>query len=150
MFTPKRILVPTDFSDNAANALRNAIDVARQYHAKVYLLHVIDQVMHQCLVDYCISDAVMEQIEKESLKTATEKLRQDVTRISEAYSGMDISFDVRQGTPYYEIMKEQEEKKIDLIVMASRSKTGMLDHPVGSVTEKALREAGCNVLLVKV
>ena len=149
MFTPKRILVPTDFSDNAAIALKNAIDIARQYDAKVYLLHVIDQVLYQCLVDYCISDAVMQQIEKESLKIATEKLRQEVTRISDADSRVEISFDVRQGTPYYEIMKEQEEKKIDLIVIASHGKAGMPNNSIGSVAETVLKGAKGHVLLIK-
>jgi nucleotide-binding universal stress UspA family protein len=40
MFAPKRILVPTDFSDNSDEALKQALELAKQYKAKVYFLHV--------------------------------------------------------------------------------------------------------------
>ena len=36
MFAPKRILVPTDFSGDSDEALKQALELAKQYHAKVY------------------------------------------------------------------------------------------------------------------
>ena len=141
MFVPKRILVPTDFSNYASYALRHAVDIAKQYQAGIHLLHVIDDKIQQCLVDYCLSDAVMEQILKESVKTATEKLQQDALRVTDANPDVEISYSVRQGVPYDEIINEQEEKKIDLIVIASHGKTGSLKHLMGSVTEKILNGA---------
>ena len=44
MFAPKRILVPTDFSDYSDEALKQALELAKQYHSKVYLLHVANPV----------------------------------------------------------------------------------------------------------
>jgi nucleotide-binding universal stress UspA family protein len=149
MFVPKHILVPTDFSNYASYALKQAVDIAKQYHAEIHLLHVIDEKIRQCLVDYCLSDAVMEQITKESVKTATEILQQEALRMTDANPDVEISYKVRQGVPYEEIMNEQEEKKIDLIVIASHGKTGSLKHPVGSVAEKVLNGAKSQVLLVK-
>ena len=55
MFSPKKILVPTDFSVYADNALKQAIDVAKQNKAKIYLFHVIDDGFQQCAVDYCLN-----------------------------------------------------------------------------------------------
>lgn len=40
MFAPKNILVPTDFSKYSDVALDKAADIAIQYKAKIYLLHV--------------------------------------------------------------------------------------------------------------
>jgi len=42
MFTPKKILVPTDFSPSSDMALDKALDMAEQYRSRVVVLHVID------------------------------------------------------------------------------------------------------------
>ena len=60
-----------------------------------------------------------------------------------------ISFDVKAGVPYEEILKEQEEKDADLIVIASHGKTGILKHMTGSVADKVVHHARCPVLLVR-
>ena len=149
MFVPKRILVPTDFSNYSSLALKHAVEIAKQYQAEVHLLHVIDEKLHQCLSDYCISDAVMEQIAKESVKTATDKLQQEALRMTDANSDVEIFYKVRQGILDEEIMNEQEEKKIDLIVIASHGKTESQAHLIGSVAERVIEYAPCPVLVIK-
>ena len=78
MFAPKKILVPTDFSVYADNALKQAIDIAKQNKAKIYLFHVIDDGFQQCAVDYCINEGDVQKILKESIKNAQDKLHQEV------------------------------------------------------------------------
>ena len=41
MFAPKNILVPTDFSEHSDRELAEAVDIARQHKARIYLLHVL-------------------------------------------------------------------------------------------------------------
>jgi len=149
MFEPKRILVPTDFSKYSDRALKTAVDIAIKYHAKIYLLHVISEVVYQCGIDYCLSDADLEKIEKFSLKTSTDKLQAEVRRIVKSAGGVDITFDIKRGRPFETILKEQREKKIDLVVIASHGRTGIMKHLMGSVAEKVLTGAKCPVLLVK-
>jgi nucleotide-binding universal stress UspA family protein len=60
-----------------------------------------------------------------------------------------VVFDVRSGIPYEEILKEQQERKADLIVIASHGRTGLLKSLIGSVAERVMREAKCPVLLVR-
>lgn len=43
MLKPTKILVPTDFSEYSDKALKQALDIAKEYNAKVYVLHVLDQ-----------------------------------------------------------------------------------------------------------
>ena len=50
MIAPKTILVPTDFSKFSDDALEVAYDMAKQYQAKIYLLHVVETIQ-QCAVD---------------------------------------------------------------------------------------------------
>ncbi|MGZ3577945.1 MAG: universal stress protein [Syntrophales bacterium] len=149
MFDPKRILVPTDFSKYSDKALRIAVDIAQEYKAKICLLHVISDVVYECGIDYCLSDADLAKIEKFSLKTSTDKLRAEVRRIVKSADGVDITFEIKRGRPYETILKEQRKQKIDLIVIASHGRTGITKYLMGSVAEKVLRGARCPVLLVK-
>jgi uncharacterized protein YeaO (DUF488 family) len=47
------------------------------------------------------------------------------------------------------ILKEQEDKEIDLIVIATHGRTGLMGHLLGSVAEKVVRHAKCPVFLVR-
>jgi nucleotide-binding universal stress UspA family protein len=149
MFEPKNILVPTDFSAYADRALKIAVDIAKKYKSKIYLLHVITEVLYECGVDYCLSDAQLLEIEQVGMKTSTAKLQEEVKKITASSEGLDIIFDIKRGHPYETILTEQEDKKIDLIVIASHGRTGLMKHLIGSVAEKVLRGARCHVLLVK-
>lgn len=149
MFAPKKILVPTDFSVYADNALKQAIDIAKQNKAKVYLLHVIDDSFQQCAVDYCLNEGTVQSILKDSIKNAQDKLQQEAKQVTDGNSSIEIVYDARRGIPYEEILKEQEEKGIDLIVIASHGKTGILKNLLGGVVDKIMKRAKCQVLLVR-
>jgi nucleotide-binding universal stress UspA family protein len=149
MFAPKKILVPTDFSVYADNALKQAIDIAKQNKAKIYLLHVIDDGFQQCAVDYCLDEGTVQKIYRDSIKNAREKLQQEAKKVTDTNSSIEIVYDTKRGIPYEEILKEQEEKGIDLIVIASHGKTGILKNLMGGVVDKVVKRAKCQVLLVR-
>lgn len=149
MFAPKRILVPTDFSNYADNALRQAVDIAKQYRAKIFLLHVIGDHIRQCIEDYCLSDAVVKEIERDSMMASLDNLKKEINRLSDDSSDVEISIYVKRGVPSEEVLREQEEKDIDLIVMASHGRTGISRILIGSVAEKVMRGAKCPVMLVR-
>lgn len=148
MFEPKKILVPTDFSEYSDKALERAIDIAQEYNAKVYLLHVVDKNIQQCVVDYCLPIEVVEQLEKESLTKSREMMQDEVSKIPES-GKVNIEYEVRKGTPYDEILKEQETNDIDLIVIASHGKTGVIRHVLGNVADRVVENAKAPVLLVR-
>ncbi len=149
MFAPKRLLVPTDFSAYSDNALRHAIDIARQYGAEVFLLHVIDESIQQCTYEYCLTDDVMKQIEQESKIRSAEKLREEIERVEKNNADVAIEAIIKHGIPYEEILREQEDKKIDLIVIASHGRTGIKRVLIGSVAERVIRAAKCPVMLLR-
>ena len=149
MFAPKKILVPTDFSVYADNALKQAIDIARQNKSKIYLFHVIDDGFQQCVIDYCLDEETLQNNYKDSIKNATDKMQQEARKITEDQSGIEIVFDTVRGIPYEEILKEQEAKGIDLIVIASHGKIGILKNLLGGVVDKVMKRAKCQVLLVR-
>ena len=148
MFEPKKILVPTDFSASSDKAIQEALDIAEKYHSKVYVLHVVDKGVQQCAADYCLPNEVFEQFEHESVNASTQKMQQEISRLNKP-DAVEITYDVKKGVPYDEILNEQQQNDIDLIVMASHGRTGLSRFMLGSVADKVLKKASTQVLLVK-
>ena len=148
MFAPKKILVPTDFSPYADKALKAAVELATQFQAKLFLLHVIDQHIQQCAADYCLTAELVAQIETDSLNQARERLQKEAGRLVDAKQ-VDIVIDVRNGNPADELLREQQTQGIDLVVIASHGRTGVKRFLIGSVTDKVVRGATCSVIVVK-
>ncbi len=150
MFSPKSILVPTDFSEYSDKALQMAIDIAKQFKCKIYLLHVIGTVIPSTYLSYYSLDPqTVNLMEKGNVDAAQKMLTEQLAKIPNSKS-IEIIANIRNGTPYYEeILRDQQEKKIDLIVIASHGKTGLLSHLIGSVAERVVRSAKCPVLLVR-
>jgi len=146
MFAPKNILVPTDFSAYSDKALKKAVEIASEHKSKIYLLHVVDEIM-QCAVDYCLDISLVKQVEKQSLNFAKEKLQKEAEAFARS-KNVQIIVDVKMGDTYETILKEQKDKRIDLIVIASSGKKGVIHH-LGSIADKVMRGAKCPVLLVK-
>jgi|GEM_PF-205871 len=144
MFQPRKILVPTDFSEDSDLAFRMALSIAVNYQARIFLLHVISK---QDLADYCLDQNIVDRVLNESIVFSNEKL-QEVIGKNQQSGNIKVIPDVRKGQPYEEILKEASERKIDLIVIASHGKTGLQKYFIGSVTEKVMKEAKCPVLLI--
>jgi universal stress protein A len=147
MFAPKQILVPTDFSTFSDKALKEAIDVAKQHGSTIHLLHVIS-IVQQCAVDYCMTGEVMNELERQSTETAQNKIKEEIDKLPESKT-VTIIPEVKKGTPYEEILKDQMERNIDLIVIASHGTTGLLHHFMGGVAERVSKGARCPVLLLR-
>ncbi len=146
MFAPKKIMVPTDFSEFSDRALKDALDIAKQYGASVHLLHIIG-IMHQCSADYCMDESQLAGIVEQTTRAAQEMMEEQIRRVG-ASGVQSIFFEVKEGVPYREILNEEQAKKFDLVVIGSRGKTGLLGH-LGSVADRVARGATCPVLIVK-
>jgi nucleotide-binding universal stress UspA family protein len=148
MFRPTKILVPTDMSVHADKAVKQAIDIARQFNAELFLLHVIQDPVQQCTVDYCISEGLVSQLQSELMESARKGIRQQVAKFPEA-SDLTITTDVKTGVPHDQILQEELERGIDLVVISSLGTTGLAKYLIGSVARHVLLGSTCSVLLVK-
>lgn len=147
MFAPKNILVPTDYSEYADKALRKALEIAKQFKSGINLLHV-NNVVQECAGDYCIDYASLQKVREEIAEGTKKNMQAEVAKFAD-FKDIAVSFDIKEGIPSTEILRDQEEKKIDLIVISSRGKRGLTKHRLGSTAERVLREAKCSVLLVR-
>jgi len=148
MLKPKKILVPTDFSEYSDKAVERALDIAKQNNAEVVLLHVIEQDIQTCTVDYCLTEDEVAKIEKRMIEGAKDRLRQMSIKLPLAKE-VRTSTEIVQGIPYEEILKFQEQNEVDLIVIASHGRSAIAKYFLGSVSSNVLKGAKCEVLLVK-
>ncbi len=148
MLMPTKILVPTDFSTYSDKALRQALDIAKQYKAKVYLFHAINPVIQQCVVDFCLSEEMMKEIETQATAFATDSLKKQLEKFPQAKE-VEVYADIGKGVPYEAILNEAEDKGADLIVIASLGQSGISKYLIGSVARNVLRGSKCPVLLTK-
>ena len=149
MLVPTKILVPTDFSEYSDKALHQALDIAREYKATVYVLHVIHERMTDRLDDYGLTyPAFVKDVEKQMVRAAMKQLTTQIRKFPQAKE-VQVARRAVVGNTSEAILKEAAKKGIDLIVIASLGKTGMAKYLIGSVARNVLRAAKCPVLLTK-
>jgi nucleotide-binding universal stress UspA family protein len=148
MFNPRRILVPTDMSEHSDRAIRRAFDIARQFDAEVFILHVVPDPVRMCTVDFCVSEDLLNQVTAQMLEQARQAVRNQVAKYL-SMGNIPLSTQVKIGIPHEMILKEAVEKGIDLIVLSTHGVTELSKHLMGSVARHVLLGAECQVLVVK-
>lgn len=148
MLRPTKILVPTDFSEYSDKAVKQGIDIAKQYNAKLFLLHVIPSDIRRCSVDYCLSDIQVQEIEEQMTQWARNEMQKQLDKFPRSKE-VEVITNVKKGLAYEAILDEEKAQGIDLIVIASLGRTGLAKFLIGSVSRNVLKGAKCPVLLTK-
>ncbi len=148
MLIPTKILVPTDFSEHSDKALEQALDIAKQYNAKVFLLHVMHEMILPASSDSGYSEELVQLIRDRRQTETQEKLNNQLSKFPQEKE-VEVVTTIRQGIPYEAVLDEAKEKRIDLIVIASLGRSGIAKYLIGSVARNILKGARCPVLLTK-
>ena len=149
MLMPTKILVPTDFSTYSDKALRQAFDIAKQYNAKVYVIHVVHEKITDTIDDYGITyPSYVKEIEEKMIDEAKKKMKEQIDKFPQSKE-LVIESDVQIGNVSEAILQEEKNKGIDLIVIASLGRSGIAKYLIGSVARNVLKGAKCPVLLTK-
>lgn len=136
-----RILVPTDFSDQASQALRYAVPLARQLGGKISLLHVFDWLIAPAAFGAVVTD-------ENRIEEAARRKLDDLARVTVPPELLGNTL-VRTGRAYREISDAARGLRMDLIVMATQGRTGLKRALLGSTAERVVRHAACPVLTVR-
>jgi nucleotide-binding universal stress UspA family protein len=143
----RSIVVGTDGSETATQAVRQAVDLARAVGAKLELVSAYEPVPEQRL--------------REERRQAPEDLqwvinpREDVDATLEAAAAVareaKVTVDVypRQGDPADAILDVAEEREADLIIVGNKGMTGAKRFLLGSVPNKVSHHAPCSVLIIR-
>jgi nucleotide-binding universal stress UspA family protein len=134
------ILHPTDFSEHSEFAFRLACALARDYKARLVLLHVLPPPM----VMYAGGLAPPADMWRDD-DEAKGRLR----RLEAEAHHVRVESQVMEGDPVDMILRAAEETHSDVIVMGTHGRTALARLLLGSVAEAVLRKAPCPVLTAK-
>ncbi len=146
MIKIQNILLPTDFSNISLSVSEYAINLAEQYSAKIHLLHILEKTPP--ILTIRSLDLSEEKIIKTIEQDAHSKLDNAVKKIKKS-SSVEIEPVIRKGIDFEEIIKYSEKNNIDLIVIATHGRTGIMHTLLGSVAEKVIRLSKIPVLVSK-
>jgi len=146
----KKILIPTDFSSNAEDAFRYALNFLRGQPCEIQILHVVRPVMvdtpDSAMINARATDIVVKQSHKnlETLKYFSE----DPSNALDA-STVNLTTKVNIGIAADEIIKHASDTKADLIIMGTQgSDHSKVEKLFGTVSTKVISSAPCPVILV--
>jgi nucleotide-binding universal stress UspA family protein len=143
----QRILVPVDGSDISDTGLREAMRLARDQHAKLRLIHVVNELAIVAAYEGTIYSNELIQTLRDSgnrvLDAAATKVKaaglQVETALLEAHGG-------HAGDA---IVKDAQQWPADVIVLGTHGRRGIARLVMGSDAEQVVRQATVPVLLVK-
>jgi nucleotide-binding universal stress UspA family protein len=136
----KTILVPTDFSNNANNALKYANDFAKVINNKIVLLHsYLPLVGKYNMISGIVAEDIA--IQKKSSEKKLEKVRSKYVKVPSSHL-------VKIGDPIDEIIDAAQKSKSQLIVMGTHGASGLKRILFGSNTSDVISKSNIPVLAI--
>ena len=141
------MVVGTDGSDTAKEAVRQATDLARRLEAKIHVVSAYEPVPESRLRE-----------EREQVPGDLQWMinpREDVSATLEEAAkgireqGVDVETHAREGDPADAILDVAEEQGADLIVVGNTGMTGAKRFLLGSVPNKVSHHAPCSVMIIR-
>jgi len=145
----KKILAPIDFSVHSMEAMRGAMELAKDVGAEVHLMHVVAPHHHFIPLPLATSAEQSRELVREA--AMIEQAEEELARIKKDDFGDSkkvFTFSV-VGPPVQKLCEYAKEQAIDLIVMSTHGRTGADFTLIGSVTEKVVRNSPCSVLVFR-
>jgi nucleotide-binding universal stress UspA family protein len=138
------IVCPTDFSERAAPAERQAVRLAKALATELVLVHVGTEAPLWREGFYTPDVRAVFEAQR---KWAADTLAARVVALTA--EGIATRAVVRVGLPWEEIVRLAAEEHADMIVMGTQGRTGLDRLLLGSVAERVIRRAPCPVLTVR-
>lgn len=137
----KSILVATDFSPASEKPLRHAVAIARHYGANIFLVHVVSSLGFTLAGPDVVAAAS---------ELALRDARQVEHKLVASGELADLCHKVivRDGDIWTELEEVIEQERIDMVVIGTHSRKGLVKLVLGSVAEQIFRHASCLVLTV--
>lgn len=140
----EKILVLTDFSDNAMKACLYAAEIAHKSGAIVYLLHVIEPVIDRIRQPNPLHGKLEEEIIKNRF-SEVHAIRRSVLSL---FPSIKIESELASGAVTASILECARKKDVDLIIMGTKGATGLKEIFMGSVATDTIVHATLPVLAI--
>jgi nucleotide-binding universal stress UspA family protein len=138
----KTILVPTDFSANAENAVNYAAGLNKKLNAKILLYHSYYTLIPATDVPLNLPD------DAEIKKSAVDSVERLKNKFQKLYPEMRFDAEVTEGFTEEEIIHEEKKAKCDLVIMGTRGASGLGEMLIGSNTAAVIGKSICPVIAV--
>jgi nucleotide-binding universal stress UspA family protein len=140
----KRILVPTDFSKHAEDALKAAAQIAKKNDSEIIILHMLE-------LPHDMNDAITGSASIPETMLFMRKANEMLDEVSARpfLDGIAVTEIVKMDKPIHGITQVSKDYEIDLIVMGSHGNSGVEELLIGSTTEKVVRKSDIPVLVIK-
>jgi len=136
----KKILVPTDYSDHAKEALIYAIKLAKHTGGRINILHAYQLIPASIGLAITIEEHLRSQAEKDM-----EQLIEDITPLS---NGISIKTTIMKGIPAPAIATVAAYGNYDGIIMGTKGASGLKEIFIGSVAGDVIKESQIPVLVI--
>lgn len=140
MKTFRHILVPTDFSEPAKEALDCALDLAEKFEAKISLLHVFEMPAFIYATDIYMPTADLECRAGDALRDVAAEAKARWPKVEPLLA---------EGMPWERIVGVAKDSDVNLIVMGTHGRHGIARALLGSIAEKVVRMSEVPVLTVR-
>jgi nucleotide-binding universal stress UspA family protein len=151
----KRILVPTDFSETAENAVNVALEIAQKAKATVYFFHTVNTAINWGITQLSVpGKPISVQKQKEMYPEVNKQIADAQAKLSElskraAKMKVDSKIELGNNLFHEDLGRFADKNKIDLIVMGTHGVSGVKEAFLGSNTLKIIRTSNVPVLTVK-
>jgi universal stress protein E len=143
------ILVPTDFSDVALQALRIAINGGQLVETRTHLLHALEgQIGPPAWFGKVQKQMVQDYIAQERAE-ATRRLHEQLALTDYRTLKHGVEIHVVEGPPEEAILKAVDDFQIDLLVMGTSARSGIASLVPGNTAERLASHLKCSVIGVK-
>jgi len=141
---PTKMLLPIDFSPSSQSALELAADLAKHFHAELYLVNVIPFFPTSTLPDFVPEETFLKEARMHAERHLAKCLAILASRGIQTSSSIEVGNDVAGN-----IMKVVEREHIDMVVISTHGISGW--HPLifGSIAEKVVKLVQCPLLLLR-
>lgn len=142
----KKVLCPSDLSDECRPALVMACEWARKFGAELHLLHVVAGLSTP--YPY-LGPPFNEAMSWETMIRQKARDALNALALPDGFASLKIVRELRSGSPAAHIEEYAKAQNINLIVMGTHGRSGFSHFLLGSVAENVVRRAPCSVLTVR-
>ena len=139
------IIHPTDFSEEAETAQRQAAELARRLGAELLLLHV--SVETPLYGEGALGMANVKAVYETQARWAEQQLADRATLLTK--NGVATRWERRVGIVHDAICDVAREKRADYIVMGTHGRSSIARFMLGSVADRVVCTAPCPVITVR-
>ncbi len=143
----KNILIPTDFSENAFNALKYGVELFQKNKCTFHILHVNPIPPYSGASSSIKASSILKE---NLLKDSKDNLRKLLKKIERLTLNTKHTFHTRATYSYFvdTVKNEVDKKQIDLIIMGTKGASGLKKVAVGSNTGDVITKVKCPLLAV--